>query len=135
MKITLRSWPMIWLQYFNLLPAIFCVIFKWYLHEQLALTVKLENGVKGELSTQSPQLIFWWFLNTFYIPHPSPIITLTTLTTSTNFLYHICKQWYRLFSILTRTDQCKTKNLPHISGTTLKFDIQLLYFSRSQNEN
>ena len=55
MKITLRSWPMIWLQYFNLLPAISCVIFKWYLHEQLALTVKLEDGVKGELSTQSPK--------------------------------------------------------------------------------
>ena len=74
-------------------------------------------------------------LNTFYIPHPSPIITLTTLTTSTNFLYHICQQRYRLFSILTRTGQCKTKKLPHIRGTTLKFDIQLLYFSRSQHEN
>ena len=176
MKITLRSWPMIWLQYLCLLRAVSFVIFKWYLQEQLALTVKLQKTLKGELSTESAQFIFWswilatlnspsilfWLLKTcvdiksllttsnrlLFLNTESLHINLTLINESPSTLLKISgdkhkgifasrtvsvsiieHKWYRLFSILTSTDNCRTVGPPHIPLTTLTFDIELLYSS------
>ena len=146
MKITLRNWPMIWLQYFNFLPEISCVIFKWYLHVQLALTVKLENGVKGEVSTQSPQLIFWswilaalnspsslfWFVKT-WVEIKSLLITSNRLVFLNTELLHINLTWINESpSILLKISGAKIKGIFAIR-TVLVSILEQYSFAASPN--
>ena len=59
MKITLRSCPIICVQYFRTWLVFSSTIFMWYLQEQLACKVKLSKGTKGEFAADSPQVITW----------------------------------------------------------------------------
>ena len=57
MKITLRSCPIIWVQYFRSWFVFSSTIFMWYLQEQVAFKVKLSKGIKGEFRAELPQVI------------------------------------------------------------------------------
>ena len=59
MKITLRSCPIIWVQYFRSWFVFSSTIFMWYLQEQVAFKVKLSKGTKGEFPAELPQVITW----------------------------------------------------------------------------
>ena len=57
MKITLRSCPIIWEQYFRSWFVFSSTIFMWYLQEQIAFKIKLSKGIKGEFRAELLQVI------------------------------------------------------------------------------
>ena len=114
MKITLRSCPIIWVQYFRSWFVFSSTIFMWYLQEQVAFKVKLSKGTKGEFPAELPQVITWSW-NVAALNSPSILFKESKTKTFCQNLH----TWHTLHTIVQNPSQF----LHARTMTTLKIDL------------